>query len=50
MKLDSIGSLSNINTEVIRQKHKISPPKKIGNGKVDKMVKLIILGINVDIQ
>ena len=50
MELNPIGSLSNINTEVIRQKHKISLPKKIGYGMVAKMVNLIILGIIAEIQ
>ena len=50
MELDSIISSSNISTEVIRHNEKkYSLPKKIGYGKVAKMVKLIILGINVEI-
>ena len=49
MELDSISSSSNINTEVFIIIKKYSLPKKIGYGKVAKMVKLIILGINVEI-
>tara|TARA_Y100000031_G_scaffold154394_1_gene201910 strand:- start:1634 stop:1786 length:153 start_codon:yes stop_codon:yes gene_type:complete len=50
MKHGSIGSLSNVNTEIVRQKQKIFFTKKIGNGRVNKMVKLIILFINAGIQ
>ena len=50
MEVDLISSSSNISTEVFVIIKKYSLPKKIGYGKVAKMVKLIILGINVEIQ
>ena len=49
MELDPIDSLSKISIEVFIINKKYSLPKKIGYGKVAKMVKLIILGINVEI-
>ena len=49
MEVDLISSSSNISTEVFIIIKKYSLPKKIGYGKEAKMVKLIILGINVEI-
>jgi len=50
MELDSISPSNNINTEVFIIIKKYSLPKKIGYGKVAKMVNLIILYIIVEIQ
>ena len=50
MEVDLISSSSNISTEVFIIIKKYSLPKKIGYGKVAKMVNLIILGIIAEIQ